>query len=70
MAARIVASALFVGLAALSACATTNRSTEGTTTTTSGTVHHRCFAVDVACEEHFDCCSGRCDNGVCARAEP
>ena len=68
--ARIIAFAFCFGLVLPSACATTSASGKGTTYTTSGNIKRACLVEDAACMGHSECCSGRCDNGVCVRDEP
>ena len=65
---RFIASALFLGLTILSACAKTG--VVSATPTTAGRVPNACLDEDVTCARSADCCSSRCDNGVCVRKEP
>jgi hypothetical protein len=68
--ARIIAFAICFGLVLPSACATTRASVGATIYTTSANVNSRCLDEDATCMGHSECCSARCDNGVCVREEP
>jgi hypothetical protein len=39
-------------------------------TTTSAVIERTCADESDTCLRHSDCCSLRCDNGVCVRDEP
>ena len=68
--ARIIAFAFCLGIVVLSSCATMRAPGAGMTSTTSGDVKRACADEDAACMGHSECCSARCDNGVCVRDEP
>jgi hypothetical protein len=57
-----------LGLFLFTACATTQPPAAGITHTTSGSP--LCRTENATCLVHADCCSSRCDNGLCAHQEP